>query len=121
MVGLPVQLSQSEASSLSSWRSIARTELALASVSFLTGASTERGGGGGGGDENKNKFEKLKANRSQSKERKFVPNCRQKNLLGVFAMTTWASTSGNFKAVSSSFFCGRDSGQGEKGGVRSKM
>ena len=46
------------------------------------------GGGGGraGGDKNKNKFEKLKANRSQSKERKFVPKCRQKNLLGVFAM-----------------------------------
>ena len=39
-------------------------------------------GGGGGGDENKNKFEKLKANTSQSKERK----CRRKNLLGVFAM-----------------------------------
>ena len=28
------------------------------------------------GDENKNKFEKLKANRSQSEERKFVPKCR---------------------------------------------
>ena len=38
------------------------------------------------------KFEKLKANRSQSKERKFVPKCRRKNLLGVFAMTTWATT-----------------------------
>ena len=72
---------------------------ALAGVSFLKGASW---GGGGGGD--KNKFEKLKANRSQSKERKFVPKCRRKNLLGVFAMTTWASTSasGNFKAISSS-------------------
>ena len=34
--------------------------------------------GGGGGDENKNKFEKLNANRSQSKERKFVPKCRRK-------------------------------------------
>ena len=41
------------------------------------------GGGGGGGNENKNKFEKLKANRSQSKERKLVPKCRWKNLLGV--------------------------------------
>ena len=41
---------------------------------------------GGGGDENKNKFEKLKANRSQSNERKFVPKCRRKNLLGVFAV-----------------------------------
>ena len=48
---------------------------ALAGVSFLKGASGG-GGGGGGGDENKNKFEKLKANRSQSKERKFVPKCR---------------------------------------------
>ncbi len=95
---------------------MARTQLDSAGMSFLTGASAE-----GAGAENKNKFEKLKANRSQSKERKFVPNCRQKNLLGVFAMTTWASTSGNFKAVSSSFFCGRDSGQGEKGGVRSKV
>ena len=48
--------------------------------------------GWGGGDEIKNRFEKLKADRSQSKERKFVPKCRQKNLLGVFAMTTWATT-----------------------------
>ena len=62
------------------------------------------GGGGGGGGENKNKFEKLKANRSQSKERKFVPNCKRKNLLGFFAVMTWASTttSGNFFV--SSFF-----------------
>ena len=47
-------------------------------VSFLKGALEEEGGGGGGGggDEIKNKFEKLKANRSQSKERKFVPKCR---------------------------------------------
>ena len=44
------------------------------------------GGGGWGWGENKNKFEKLKANRSQSKERKFVPKCRRKNLLGVFAI-----------------------------------
>ena len=53
MVGLPVQLSQSEASSLSSWRSMARTQLASAGVSFLTGASAEgaRAGGGGGGGE----------------------------------------------------------------------
>ena len=99
MIGLPVQLSQSEASSLYSWRSMAHTRLALAGVSFLKGASEEKGGGGGGGregDENKSKFEKLKANRSQSKRRKFVPKCRRKNLLGVFAMITWASTSGNF-------------------------
>ena len=44
-------------------------------VSFLKGALEEEGGWGGG-DEIKNKFEKLKANRSQSKERKFVPKCR---------------------------------------------
>ena len=49
---------------------------ALAGVSFLKGASEEVGGGGGGRDENKNKFEKLKTNRSQSKERKFVPKSR---------------------------------------------
>ena len=55
-------------------------------MSFLKGTLEE-----GGGDENKNKFVKLKANRSQSKERKFVPKCRRKNLLGVFAMT-WATT-----------------------------
>ena len=55
MIGLPGQLSQSEASSLYSWRSMARTQLALAGVSFLKGASEK-----GGADENKNKFEKLK-------------------------------------------------------------
>ena len=48
MTGLPVQLSQSEASSLYLWRSMARTQLALAGVSFLKGASEEDGGGGGG-------------------------------------------------------------------------
>ena len=75
------------------------------------------GGGGGGGDENKNKFEKLKANRSQSKERKFVPKCRRKNLLGVFAMMKWASTSGNFKAISLSSlsFEGGIGGKGRRG------
>ena len=90
---------------------MARTQLALAGVSFFKVASEE---GGGGGNENKNKFEKLKANRSQSKERK----CRQKNLLGVFAMTTWASTSGNFKAISSSSlsFEGGIGGKGRRGG-----
>ena len=83
-------------------------------MSFL---KRESEGGGGGRDENKNKFEKLKANRSQSKERKFVPKCRRKNLLGVFAMTTWASTSGNFKAVSSSSlsFEGGIGGKGRMG------
>ena len=67
--------------------------------------------------ENKNKFEKLKADRSQSKERKFVPKCRRENLLGVFAMTTWASTSGNFKAISSSSlsFEGGIGGKGKRG------
>ena len=73
--------------------------------------------GGGGGGENKNKFEKLKANRSQSKERKFVPKCR------FFAMTTWAITSGNFKAISSSSlsFEGGIGGKGRRGGVISKV
>ena len=66
---------------------MARTQLALASVSFLKGASEEGGWWGGGGNENKNKFEKLKANRSLAKERKFVLKCRRKNLLGVFAIT----------------------------------
>ena len=90
---------------------MARTQLALAGVSFLKGAL------GGGGDKNQKKFEKLKANRSQSKERKFVPKCRRKNLLGVFAMTTWASTSGNFKAISSCSFSfeGGIGGKGRRG------
>ena len=60
-------------------------------MSFLKAAS-EAEGGWGGGDEIENKFEKLNVNRSQSKERKFVPKCRRKNLLGVFAMKTWATT-----------------------------
>ncbi len=58
------------------------------------------GGRGGRGNENKNKFEKL-TNPNQ-KERKFVPKCRRKNLLGVFAWATTSSTSGIFKAISSS-------------------
>ena len=97
---------------------MARTRLALAGVSFLKGASEQVVvGGGGGGGENKNKFEKLKANRSQSKERKFVLKCRRKNLLGFFAMTTLASTSGNFKAISSSSlsFEGGIGGKGRRG------
>ena len=68
---------------------MAHTQLALAGVSFLKGASGEEEWWGRG-DEIKNKFEKLKANRSQSKEMKFVPKCSRKNLLGVFA---WATTS----------------------------
>ena len=89
-------------------------------VSFLKGAS-EEGWGGGGGNENKNKFKKLKANRSQSKDRKFGPKCRQKNLLGVFAIMTWATTmpvlvtSGNFKAISSSSLS-FGGGMGARGG-----
>ena len=43
---------------------MACTQLALAGVSFLKGASAAGGGvRGGGGDENTNKFEKLKANK----------------------------------------------------------
>ena len=87
------------------------------SVSFGQCELFKRSIGGGGvvGGENKNKFEKLKANRSHSKERKFVPNCRRKNLLGVFA--TWASTSENFKAISSSSlsFVGGIRGKGRRG------
>ena len=64
-----------------------------------------RGGGGGGRNENKNKFEKLKANRSQSKERKFVPKCKQKSLLGVFAMMTWATTMPVLVGILKQFLC----------------
>ena len=96
-------------------------------MSFLKGASEEeRGGGGGGRNENKNKFGKLKANRSQSKERKFVPKFRRKNLLGVFAMMTWATAMPVLVGILKQFLrllflLGEDRGQGEKGGVRSKV
>ena len=65
------------------------------------------GGRGVGGErnENKNKFEKLKANRSQSKERKFVPKCKRKNLLGVFAMMTWATTVPVLVGILKQFLC----------------
>ena len=90
MTGLPVKLSQSEASPLYSWRSMA--------VSFG------------------------RCELSQSNERRFVPKCRRKNLLGVFAMTTWASTSGNFKAVSSSSLSFEEGlGARGEGGFRSKV
>ena len=57
-------------------------------VSLLKGASEEK------------EFEKLKANRSQSKERKFVPKCRGKNLPAWGICNddmghNYASTSGN--------------------------
>ena len=60
---------------------------------------------GGERNENKNKFEKLKANRSQSKERKFVPKCEQKNFLGVFAMRTWATTMPVLVGIFKQFLC----------------
>ena len=50
------------------------------------------------------KSEKLKANRSQSKERKFVPKCKRKNLLGVFAMT-WATTMPVLVEILKQFLC----------------
>ena len=81
----------------------------------------------GGGDEIENKFEKLKANRSQSKERKFVPKCRRKNLLrGVCNDDmdhNYATTSGNFKAISSASlsFGGGIGVKGRRGAVRSKV
>ena len=83
---------------------MARTRLALAGVSFLKGAS-EEGGRERERNENKNKFEKLKANRSQSKERKFVPKCKRKNLLGVFTMRTWATTMPVLVGILKQFLC----------------
>ena len=85
-------------------------------MSFLKGASEEEAGWCGG-DEIENKFKKLKANRSQSKERKFVPKCRRKNLLGVFAMTTWATTMPVLVGIFNQFLhllflLGRDRGEG---------
>ena len=64
--------------------------------------------------------------RSQSKERKFVPRCRWKNLLRVFAMTTWATTMpvlvGILKQflLSSLSFGGGIGGQGDKGGCQNQ-
>ena len=63
------------------------------------------GRGGGKRNENKNKFEKLKANRSQSKGRKFVPKCKGKNLLGAFAMMTWATTMPVLVGILKQFLC----------------
>ena len=73
----------------------------------------------GGGDEIENKFEKLKANRSQSKERKFVPKTKE-FAWGVCNDNmghNYASTSGNFKAISSSSlsFGGGIGGKGRRG------
>ena len=70
-----MQLSQSEAISLYLW-------LALSfGVSFLKGASGEEEWWGRG-DEIKNKFEKLKAHRSHSKERSLFPSADERICLG---------------------------------------
>ena len=49
--------------------------------------------------------------------RKFFPKCRRKNLLGVFAVTTWVTTMPVAEAISlSSLSFG--GGKGEKGGCQ---
>ena len=73
-------------------------------VSFLKRVS-EEGGREREKNENKNKFEKLKANRSQSKERKFVPKCKRKNLLVASAMMTWATTMRALVGILKQFLC----------------
>ena len=97
---------------------MARTQLALASVSFLKGASEKGGGGGGGGDENKNKFEKLKANTVTDpiqKRGSLFPSETKEFAWGV--CNHWANTSGTFKAISSSSlsFEGGIGGKGRRG------
>ena len=70
---------------------------------------------GGRGIENKNKFEKL-TDPSQ-KERKFVPSADERICLGCLRGPQLASTSGNFKAISSSSlsFGGEIGGKGRRG------
>ena len=70
-------------------------------VSSSKGTSEEEGER----NENKNRSEKLKANRSRSKERKFVPKHRRKNLFGEFAMTTWATTMPVLTGILKQFLC----------------
>ena len=68
-------------------------------------------------DENKNKFEKLKANRFQSKERSLFPSADKRFCLGLFAVTTWVTTMPVAEAISlSSLSFG--GGKGEKGGCQ---
>ena len=80
-------------------------------MSFLKGAW----GGGGGGNENKNKFEKLTD--PNQKRGSLFPNADERICLGCLHGPQLASTSGNFKAVSSSSlsFGGRDGGKGRRG------
>ena len=89
-------------------------------MSFLKGASAA--GGEGGGDENTNKFEKLKANKQIPVKREEVCSQLQTKEFasGVCNVTTWASTSGNFKAISSSSlsFEGGIGGKGRRGGCQ---
>ena len=70
-----------------------------------------------GGNKNKNKFEKLKANRSQSKEEVCSQVQTKEFACGVCSDDMghdYASTSGNFKAISSSSLS-FGGGIGEKG------
>ena len=102
MIGLPAQLSQSEASSLYSWRSRARTQFG---VRFLKGTSEEEVGGVGD-------------IKSRKKTKEFAWGVCSDDM-----GHNCASTSGNFKAISSSSlsFVGGIGGKGRKGDVRSKV
>ena len=66
MTGLPVQLSQSELALLTRGEAWLALIFGMSVLKGVGGGGGGGGGGRGGGDENKNKFEKLKANRSQS-------------------------------------------------------
>ena len=80
-------------------------------VSFLKGTSEE----GGRGNENKNKFEKL-TDPSQ-KRGSFFPRADKRICLRCLHGPQLASTSGNFKAISSSSlsFGGAIGGKGRRG------
>ena len=80
-------------------------------MSFLKGASEE----GGGGNENKNKFEKLTD--PNQKRGSLFPSAVERICLGCLHGPQLASTSGNFKAISSSSlsFGGGIGGKGRRG------
>ena len=86
-------------------------------MSFLKGAWGGGGGGGGGGNENKNKFEKLTD--PNQKRGSLFPRVDERICLGCLHGPQLArSTSGNFKAISSSSlsFGGGIGGKGRRGG-----
>ena len=87
MIGLPVQLSQSEASSVYSWWSMARTQL------WCELFKRSIGGRGEGGM-------KTKITDPSQKRGSLFPSADERICLGCLHGPQLASTSGNFKAIS---------------------